>query len=171
VAVVAALGALGTVAPPTAGAAEGVTLPPEVQAALLKKVFLFDPALAGGAPVLVVFGEASDEEAAGRLVVAFRAIQLQAEAVPATAAAEWVPRVGVVYFLGGTDDEALRGLCVEHRRLSVAGSAAFAEQGRVAVAVALSTQGSPEIVVHRGRLEQEGHRLEPRVLKLARLVG
>jgi len=45
--------------------------------------------------------------------------------------------------------------------LSVAGSAALAETGRVAVAVDVNAAGNPEIVVHRGRLEEEGHRLEP----------
>jgi len=55
--------------------------------------------------------------------------------------------------------------------LSVAGSAALAETGRVAVAVDVNAAGNPEIVVHSGRLAEEGHRLEPRLLKLARLVG
>jgi hypothetical protein len=162
--------AFAALAAAAAGAA-GDTLPPEVQAALLKKVFLFDPALAESAPVLVVFAGADDEEAARRLVIAFRAAQMPADAAAADAAADLVPRTAVVYFLDGAGDEALRRLCVEHRRLSVGGSAALAEQGRVAVAIAVSAEGRPEIVVHRARLEQEGHRLEARVLKLARVIG
>jgi hypothetical protein len=143
----------------------------EVQAALLDKVFLFDPALGAGSRVLLVFPDEEAEPAAQRLLAAFRAAGLPAEAVRADAAAPRVASSGAVYFLVGADDDSLRALCVEHKRLTVAGSSALAEQGRVAVAVGVSAAGNPEIVVHRGRLEAEGHRLEPRVLRLARLIG
>jgi hypothetical protein len=145
-------------------------LPPEVQAALLEKVFLFDPALGNKSSILVVFADENGGQAARRLVEAFRGAGLTAEAASAAAAADRVPQVGAVYFLGAADDR-LRSLCVKHHRLSVAGSAALAETGRVAVAVDVNAAGNPEIVVHRGRLAEEGHRLEPRLLKLARLVG
>jgi hypothetical protein len=153
-------------------AAQEAPLPPEVQAALLEKVFLFDPALGAGSTVLVVFADTASEGAAQRLVGAFRATEVPAESATVDAAGARLPAVGVVYFLdSAAGDEGLRRLCVEQRRLSVAGTTALAEQGRVAIAVGLSAAGTPEIVIHRARLEQEGHRLEPRVLKLARLVG
>jgi len=138
---------------------------------LLKKTFLFDPLLGNTATVLVVFADAGDEQPAQRLANAFRAAEVPADAVRADAAADRVAGVEAVYFLGPAVDEGLRRLCVKHHRLSVAGSVALAEAGRVAVAVGVSRGGSPEIVVHRGRLAEEGHRLEPRLLKLARLVG
>jgi hypothetical protein len=154
-----------------AAALAAAELPPPLQAALLKKVFLFDSALGDGSRLVVVYTDTAEEAAAERLVAAFRAVALPAEAVRADLAAERVPEVGVVYFLGADADEGLRRLCVEHRRLSVGGVAALAESGRVAVAVGVAAGGTPEIVVHRRRLEEEGHRLEPRLLKVARMVG
>jgi len=146
-------------------------LPVAVQAVLLKKTFLFDPLLGGKATVLVVFADDSQEQPAQRLATAFRDAEVPADAVRSDAAGERVAGVGAVYFLGPSVDDRLRGLCAEHHRLSVAGTVALAEGGRVAIAVGVSSAGSPEIVVHRGRLAEEGHRLEPRLLKLARLVG
>jgi hypothetical protein len=146
-------------------------LPAEVQTALLKKTFLFAPSLGGAPTVLVVFADASEEQPAQRIVNAFRALEVPADAVHADAAAARVQGVGAVYFLGPAVDDGLRRLCVEHQRLSVAGTVALAESGRVAIAVGVARAGSPEIVVHRARLAAEGHRLEPRLLKLARVVG
>jgi hypothetical protein len=167
---VTGLAAFALLATAAAAHAQG-ELPVAVQAALLDKVFLFDPALGSGTRVLLVFPDDATEPAAQRLLAAFQAAGLVAEAARTDAAGARIAAAGAVYFLAGADDESLRALCVQHKRLSVAGSSTLAEQGRVAVAVGVSTAGNPEIVVNRGRLEEEGHRLEPRVLRLARLVG
>jgi hypothetical protein len=146
-------------------------LPAEVQAVLLKKTFLFDPLLGDEVAVLVVFAEAAEERTAQGLASAFRTAGVRAEAVGADAARDRVAAVGVVYFAGSSVDDGLRRLCVEHHRLSVTGTVAFAEAGRVSIAVGVARDSTPEIVVHRARLADEGHRLEPRLLKLARVVG
>jgi hypothetical protein len=171
----AALGAVLVAAPPGPAQEGGAALPPSIQAALLKKVFLFDEALARRDVISVLVVHAGDgaagEEAAREVAAAFRALDLAAETAGAAEAAERLPRTAVVYFGPGGDADELRGACTRLRCLTVAGTPALAEAGRVAVAVGLSSAGTPEIVVHRGRLAEEGHELPARVLQLARVVS
>lgn len=147
------------------------SLPPSVEVALLKKVFLFDQRLDAETVSVLLVHEDDDEGSATELVSSFRSIEVGAEAVLAAEAIARLDDHPVVYLFPGTDDEEIRRLCLEQERLTVSGSPDLAEEGRVAVAVGLSEAGTPEIVVHRERLEGEGHELPPRLLRLARLVG
>ncbi|MDX1631718.1 MAG: hypothetical protein R3234_07645 [Thermoanaerobaculia bacterium] len=144
-------------------------VPVQVQAAVIKKVFGYDDELRRPLRLMIVH-DGSSEEAADRIASAFAALEIEAQILHPEAAADSLEGVSSVYFLPGAATDELRVLCVEERILTTTGDVELTEEGRVALAVGLTDDGKPEIVIHLPRLEREGHELPARLLSLARVI-
>jgi len=144
-------------------------VPPELQAALFKKIFDYDRSLSAGDSVVVLVVHGSDDSVAGSVASAFRGGGINAEVVPVAQLENRIATASVVYVTPGTDAEALESLCTEHGVLSVSGVPELAVRGHVAVGIGTHDQ-KPEILVHLKRVKAERHELAAELLNLARVI-
>jgi hypothetical protein len=152
------------------GARAGDALPFPLQAALLRKIAHYDPALARApARVVVVAGRLS-APAAHALAQAFRDAGLAAEVADAEhLRAPDAP--ALLYAFPDVPGTELRDACRAGPALCVSGEAALAERGAVPVALRAREDGRPEIVVNLEVLRADGRTLDSGLLRLATRVG
>jgi hypothetical protein len=154
--------------PAGAQGAPGAEVPLKLQAALFNKIFAYDPALKAGAPRVLVVHPEGGAARAKSVVAAFHEAGVIATAAPVSEAAVQLGSVTVLYALDGA--QPVLGLAAQKKVLCISGTGRLAERGDVAVGLAASAAGKPEIIVHRTRLRAEGHELSANLLRLARVV-
>lgn len=160
-------------ASPLLATAADMQVPVKLQVTLYKKLFLYDPALqgAGGVRVLVVHAPGADAAATARAVAsAFGGVGVKATTAETSAAAAQLATHNVLYVLDGPGLQPLLQEAARRSILCVSGHPELAERGQVAVGLARSGDGRPEIVVHLRRLRAEGHELSANLLRLTRII-
>lgn len=142
--------------------AQDMAVPPNLQAALFKKIFTFDKTLAakGDFEVAVLSGSGSGDA----MVKAFKDVGVNAKAfsgnqVPASAS--------VVYLM--PDVEPTKQVYASKGILSVTGSSFAVEDGKVSIGLGLENN-KPKLIINATQLKAEGHELPMEVLKLAIVV-
>lgn len=149
--------------------AQEMPVPPDLQAALFKKIFDYDRTLASGDVVHVLVVHGGDDSVATPVASAFRGGGLDAEVVPVAELDTRIAPSSVVYVTPGTDTGLLEAFCTQNGVLSVSGVPELAVDGRVAVGIGTRDQ-KPEILVHLKRVKAEGHELAAELLNLARVI-
>lgn len=149
--------------------AQAALVPLPLQATILQKIFSYDRTLEGRTPkVLIVAADPSDPQA-NELKATLTRLGTPAVVTTAAAMPAQAPGAAAVYVMPGQLTDLLSRTCTQHRLLSVSGITAWAEQGRVSIAIGLSA-GKAEIVVNLKRSKLEGHDLSSRLLRLARVI-
>ena len=145
-------------------------VPPELQAAVLRKVFNYDRTLKGYRPinVLVVHGPA-ESSVAEELVAAFEETGVSSSAIAPADLPRRIQGAAVVYVAAGVDAATVEALCAANGVLSVTGLPELVLTGKVAIAVGLPGK-RPEILVHLKRLKDEKHDIAVSLLNLARVI-
>lgn len=153
---------------PDAGAQE-MPVPPNLQAALFKKIFDYDRTLPAGGSVRVAVVHGGDGSVAGVVASAFSDGGIDAIVVFQSDLPGQIEEFSVVYVTPGTDATSIAALCAAHGVLSVSGLPELAVQGEVAVGIGIHEQ-KPEILVNLKRVKIEGHELAAELLNLARVI-
>lgn len=158
-------------APVSSALADSMLVPAKTQAAILTKMLAYDKALQSKPGVkFLLIGSERDPGLAEELVGAFKALGVIVIATKTDELAGKANDSTIVYMMTGIASTVVKRLCAERRVLSVSGYPGLAENGDVSVAIGLRPDGKPQIVVHLGRLEAEGHQFSPDLLKLAKIV-
>lgn len=150
--------------------ADEMPLPPDLQAALFKKIFEYDRDLGQSESLVVlVVHDGARFDTAESVVEAFRKTGIASVSLPAGELAGRLEAGSVVYVTDGLDVAAIQELCASKSALSVSGFPELAESGKVAVGIGVHEQ-KPQILVHLERLKVEGHWLAAELLNLARVI-
>lgn len=139
------------------GATEG-----KLEAAIFKKIFLFDRTLAGKDLSVLVVGE--ENAAIGN---AFSALGLKASTV-ASPSADALRQTSVVFV--SQQSPAVRDSCEKNKTLSITLTPALVEKGEASIGLRKKSDNTLEIMVNRKRVRLEGHDLPAELLSLASLV-
>jgi hypothetical protein len=135
--------------------AQKAQIPPQVQAALLKKIFSFDKALSMKTAIdITVIGGGNE------ILSALKNAGLNAVSGN-TADGD------VVYV--GSESSATKASTTKAGILSVSGIPANAENGSVSIALGVEG-GKPKIIINMVQLKAEGHELSADLLMLARII-
>jgi hypothetical protein len=150
------------------GVAQDMPVPPELQAAIFKKIFTYDRTLQAKPrwAVLVVFN-ASSAPLKAQIVKAFYEAGVQTSEARADQAESAISDAAVVYLAPGVDQ--LKDLCRKHGVLSITGVPSIVERGGASVGLGLA-DGKPRIIVHLQQLKAEGHDLSANLLQLAKVI-
>ena len=139
-----------------------MAVPANLQAALFKKIFMFDNTLSskGNYEVAVLTGAGSGDE----IVTAFKAAGMNAKSYSGNQIPDGA---AVIYIMPGVtapkQQSASKGV------LSISGVTSNVESGNVAIG--LGIEGSkPKIIVHMGQLKAENHEVSANLLKLAKVI-
>ena len=148
---------------------QAMAVPLQLQAAILQKIFSYDRNLEGRRPkVLIVAADPSDVQ-----VAEFKATLTRLGSTVTATTQAGLPAqaqgVSVVYIMPGQLTDLLSRTCTQQGILSVSGVPAWAEQGRVSVAIGFAA-GKAEIIVSLKRSKAERHDLSSRLLRLARVI-
>jgi hypothetical protein len=147
--------------------AEDMPVPPELQAAIFKKVFSYDKTIQGGEPkMLVAFTDAS-AEIKDQVVKAFKDSGVTVSAVKADQLSGSIGGINVVYIVPGVS--GVKQICQKNGVLSITGMPSLVEAGEVSVGLSVS-DNKPKIVVHLKELKAEGHELSANLLQLAKVI-
>jgi len=158
--------AIGMISP---GSAQPMAVPLQLQATILQKIFSYDRTLEHRAPkVLIVTADANDPQV-GELKATLIRLGSTVDVTSAANLAAQVDGASAVYIMPGQLTDAVSRTCAQHSILSVSGVPAWAEQGRVSIAIGLAG-GKPEIVVSLQRSKAERHDLSSRLLRLSRVI-
>lgn len=143
------------------------SVPPPLQAKILKRVLVFDRTLADREiAIQVLYPEPLGAEASA-LVRALAEAGLAASAAPIDRTPQ--ADTNVMYVLGDAVPPSIQRLAVERRSLTVGARVPMVERGEAAVAIGIK-DNRPEIVVKLSRVKAEGHDLSSSLLNLARVV-
>lgn len=146
-------------------------VPAKTQAAILKKILVYDKALQGKTNVrFFLVGSEKNPGAAEEITAALREVGLTVGSARIDELAAKLDDAAVVYVVSGVASASLKRLCVEKKVLSVSGFPGLAESGDVSVAIGLREDGKPQIVVHLAQTKAEGHEFSAELLKLAKVV-
>jgi len=152
----------------------GTDIPFPLQAMLFKKILTYDKRFGveglAAANIVVIARPALAKEAEA-LANAFAEVGLKARHVTPDALARDFGDAAILYFLDDVDHERLGNLAISNKAVTIEGGRTFVERGRVSIGLGKKADGRPEILIHRSRLEQEGHELSSKVLSLATIVG
>jgi hypothetical protein len=143
-----------------------MSVPPDLQAALFKKIFGFDKTLSGMPKVLILYSDGS-AGVKDQLIKSFSGVGITAVGVKADQLAGSLGAGTVVYVAPGVSSP--KGQTGSKNVLSISGVTSLVENG--SVSVGLGTEGGkPKIIVHMGQLKAEGHELSADLLKLAKVI-
>jgi hypothetical protein len=149
--------------------AQSTTVPLQLQATILQKIFSYNRTLEHRTPkVLIVAADANDPQVS-ELKATLKRLGSTVDVTSAVALPTQVDGASAVYIMPGQLTDAVSRTCAQHGILSVSGVPAWAEQGRVSVAIGLA-DGKPEIIVSLQRSKAERHDLSSRLLRLARVI-
>lgn len=151
--------------------APGASIPVLLQATLFKKVLHYDRtvegAMASSPAIVVVHPEGGEDSSVreaftknGFTVREARAKDIEGQLAGAVA----------VYLVQGAQGEAVQALCEKHHVITLAGTSAPAEQGRVSVGLGVKDDGRPQLIVNLRRVKAEGHELSSQLLALAKVI-
>jgi hypothetical protein len=147
-------------------AAQRMTVPANLQAAIFKKVLGFDKTLQarGRIEVAVVYGDVAAKDA---IIEAFNDLGISAVPLRSDQALLNIGNATVVYVAPG--GIAPKQLCAKNRVLSISGVSSFVESGQVSIGLSVEG-GKPKILIHRGQLKGEGHELAEEILNMAKII-
>ena len=140
--------------------AQEMSVPPNLQAALFKKIFSFNKTLTSKGNVEVaVLGNGGDAVASALKEVGVNAKAVGGDQIPSG--------VSVVYVMPGTaapkQQSASKGV------LSISGVSSFVEDRKVAIGIGVEG-GKPKIIINMSQLKAEGQELSSDLLKIARVI-
>ena len=142
-------------------------VPPDLQAAIFKKVFDYDKTIQGKDPKILV---AFSDDSAGvkdKVIKAFKEAGVVVSAVKADQLSGSIDGVNVLYITPGVS--GVKQICEKNGILSITGSPALVESGEVSVGLSV-LDNKPKIIVHLKQLKAEGHELSAKLLQLAKVI-
>ena len=147
--------------------AQSVSLPINIQAALLAKVLKLNPKLSDKPQikVLIIYNNSSKmskEELLSQLLLK----NMQAKAVLLSDLEENVKNFDVVYFMPGAQDKD--GICKANKVLTITGVSKYVEDGEVSIAFGLLND-KPKIFINVTSLKQEEQNLSSDLLRIAKV--
>ena len=153
-----------------ASLAESMPVPAKVQAAILKKILVYDKSLQGkeGRIKLVVVG--GEKALADEIASAFREVGVTVDEAKVDELLGKLDDATIVYVMPGVPTAPVKRVLAEKKALSVTGLPTMVEKGDVAVGIGLRDDGKPQIIVHLLQLKAEGHEFSAEMLKLAKVV-
>ncbi len=163
---VATLGIVTVLAEP---ARAETPMPPKLQAVLFRKVFVYNRAFQGKYRVLIVRPD-KDASTSDEVEQSFRAVGVPVTSVKASELASQTVDGTVILYLFPQTVGVARELAERNKTLSISGIPTLAERGDVAVAVGLSEDGRPRIIVNLPRAKREGQQFSSDLLEMARTI-
>jgi hypothetical protein len=153
----------------TPSRAQAISMAPNVQVLLFKKIFAYNQGVNSSMKVLIVYareftGMASDVQKT------FQKTNQTAELTSIGDFSQHASGSGVVYVIAPSVPAAVREFCAREHVFSVAPIPALAERGEVSVAIGTREDQKPEIVVNLARSKAEGQTLPMTLLSLARVI-
>jgi hypothetical protein len=147
--------------------AQDMPVPPELQAAIFKKVFSYDKTIQGGEPRMIVAFTDASAGIKDQVVKAFKDSGVTVTAVKADQLSGAVSGINVVYIAPGVS--GVKQLCQKNGILSITGLPSLVESGEVSVGLSV-LDNKPKIIVHLRQLKAEGHELSANLLQLAKVI-
>jgi len=140
--------------------AQEMSVPPNLQAALFKKIFSFNKTLTSKGNVEVaVLGNGGDAVASALKEVGVNAKAVGGDQIPSGAS--------VVYVMPGAtspkQQSASKGV------LTISGVSSYVEDGKVAIGLGVEA-GKPKIIINMAQLKAEGQELSADLLKIAKVI-
>lgn len=142
-------------------------VPPNLQAAIFKKVFSYDKTIEGLNPKILVAFTDESAEVKDKVIKAFKDAGVTVSAVKAEQLSASVSGINVLYIAPGVS--GAKQICQKNGILSITGSPALVESGEVSVGLSV-LDNKPKIIVHLKQLKAEGHELSAKLLQLAKVI-
>lgn len=151
--------------------AESMPVPAKVQAAILKKILVYDKALQGKSGIrFLLVGAEKNAAVSEEIAEAFKELGIATSAIRADELASKLNDSTVAYLLPGTASALVKKACIDKGALSVSGQPSYAENGEVSVSIGVREDGKPLIIIHLAELKAQGHDFSAELLKLAKVV-
>lgn len=156
---------------PIHASAEEMPVPPDLQVALFKKIFLFDNMLKDKEEikVFIVYDGASVPEIAEELKKEFEQGDITPIIVEVEELENEAEAFSVVYILPDVEIEFVREICIKKSLLSISGDSDLGEEGEISVAVGEHNE-KPKIMINMNLVAEEGHEFSADILKLAKVI-
>jgi hypothetical protein len=145
-------------------------IPADKQGILFKKILNYDRVLQGQKLKLYVVHGPKTASDSDTFKKAFEDSGLSPEVIPLTMLDKTAKSGEVAYLMPEVVTSDTRDICKRLALLCLAGSDSAADDGLVAIAVGLRSDGRPLIVVNQSLVHNAGHELSADLLKLARVV-
>ena len=147
--------------------AEDLSVPPDLQVAIFKKVFSYDKSIQEGSLKMLVAFSDSSTAVKDQMVKAFRDSGVIVSAAKGDQLSGSVSGISVLYVLPGVS--GARQVCQKNGILCITGTPSLVESGEASVGLSL-LDNKPKILVHLKELKAEGHDLSANLLQLARVI-
>lgn len=154
-------------------AAAPPAIQPELQAALLKRIFSYDRTLntTPARKTRLLVAQKQDHAASAKLVEALNTLKIEASVVNVSDLEAAAASVEVIYFMPGADDASTQRLCEKHGILSVSAKPEPVESGAVTLNLGVNDEGRPQILINLKRMKTERHDFSSDLLQLAKIYG
>jgi hypothetical protein len=146
---------------------EDLSVPPDLQVAIFKKVFGYDKAIQEGSLKMLVAFSDSSGAVKDQMVKAFKNSGVAVSAAKADQLSGSVTGVNVMYVLPGVS--GARQVCQKNGILCITGIPSLVESGEASVGLSL-LDNKPKILIHLKELKAEGHDLSANLLQLAKVI-
>ncbi|WP_179316958.1 YfiR/HmsC family protein [Winogradskyella undariae] len=145
---------------------QNITVPENIQAALLIKVLKYNSQVPqnGEVKILVVYND--DTEVNKNMFINGLADSMHAKAIYPTELEKSISGYDVVYFTPGIYDYS--GLCKLNNVLSVTGTAQYVEQGEISLGFTIQNN-KPKILMNLTSLDQERQSFSSDLLRISKI--
>jgi len=145
-------------------------LPPRVQAALFRKIFLYEKDLGRDPPTVLILVGSLSSGRGQEMVQAFSEAGVEASAAELWGRLPAINERTVIYAFPDVPIADLRRLATSARVFTISGDPQMARSGRVSVALRRKADGHPEILVNLPVIRAEGRELSASLLTLATVI-
>jgi len=148
--------------------AQDSPVPPEIQAVIFKKLFVYVRTLpSGSTPKLLIVYDEGSAKLKDEMRKAFGQVGIDAQAVLESELSSRVADGAVVYVT--TQRGSFKQVLQKNRLLSISGIPALVERGDVSIGLTLQN-AQPKILVNLAELKAEGHEVASNLLQLAKVI-
>jgi len=148
--------------------AQDSSVPPEIQAAIFKKMFVYVRTLPPGTtPRVLIVYDSDSTKSRDQIRRAFEQLSIQTVSVSVDELPDRLADGSVVYVT--TPRGSFKELLQKKRLLSITGIPALVERGEVSMGLTLQND-QPKILVNLSKLKAEGHEVASNLLQLANVI-
>ncbi len=148
------------------GKAQTMSVPENIQAALLPKVLKFNPVISEKATIKMLVVYDNNSQSNKDKFIKELGQSMEIKAIRLAELKETITGYDLVYFMPGIIDETQ--LCKTHKVLSVTGISQYVEQGLISLGFGVQNN-KPKILVNLKSLEAEGQSLSSDILRIAKI--
>jgi len=161
---------VATVVIATSSLGQGMPVPAERQAQVLKRALAYDKTIEGEPLIVFIVSTEQESDLLNDLVMAFTRVGVTPAVMDVSELEKPGSGISVMYATPMTDPAKLKQFCADNDVLSISGVPAWAEQGNVSMSLGLSQHENVQIIVNLNQLRAEGHEFSADFLRIAKVI-